>query len=185
MKTLCTKGYKISQADNKALAEYLLTTPKAWAESALKGMINKAVKTILKDWFETYKEKQTDSVSASLAVIIPGIISMQEFKPYGIQVPETPIVKRKQPQTEEIWEGGFNVEDYEKQALDAYYANPEEMLEYFMENKVYQRKKAFVEKYEKELIKDPQVTSIPAHHDDLIELVTSKPNYKNRKSSES
>ena len=96
MKTLCTKGYKISQADNKALAEYLLTTPKAWADSALKGMINKAVKTILKDWFEVYKEKQTDSVSASLAVIIPGIIAMEEFTPYKIQTPELPIVKRKQ-----------------------------------------------------------------------------------------
>ena len=180
MKKLCSQGLKISSSDNKALEHYLLTTPGEWLQGALNGMKNKAIKTILRDWFETYKAKQTDSVSADIAVIIPGIIAMKEFTAYNYDVPETPIVQRKEIPSIEIWEGGFDVEDYELQALQAYYADPEAMLEYFMENKIYQRRKAFIKENEQKLLKDPEVTSIPSKQDDFISLVCSKVDYKNR-----
>jgi hypothetical protein len=180
MKTICSSGNTISIADKKALEEYLVETADEWTLSALKGLINKAVKKILKDWFGLYKSKHEEGVSADIAVIIPGIIAMEEFTPYDICPPQMPIVERKQSKDQPIWQGGFNVEDFEKQALDAYYKDPEEMLRYFMENKIYQRKKAFEKEYQEKLIRDPSISIIPSKVDDLIEFVTTRAGYKNR-----
>ena len=184
MKKLCSSGYKASSVDKKALEHFLLVTPKKWSDDALKGMINKSVKTLMRDYFEIYKSKQQTSVSADIAVIIPGIVAMDEFKSYYHDVPQTPIVDRKEVANEEIWSGGFDVEDYEEIALRAFYSDPEAMLRYFMENKIYQRRKAFVKEKETTLIKDPSITEIPSKQDDFINLVCSKPGYKNRAQSE-
>jgi len=184
MKTLCSKGFKISNPDRKALEAYLLISFADWSLGAINGMINKSVKTILKDWFEIYKAKQTDSVSADIKVIIHGILAMDEFKPYNYQVPETPLVDRKEARSEEIWEGGFDVEDHEELALRAFYSDPEAMLSYFMENKCYQRRKAFVKEHEATMLADKSVTSIPAKQDDFINLVCAKAGYKNRAAKE-
>ena len=180
MKKLNAQGFKISSADQKALDHYLLTSARDWSVAALAGMKNKAIKTILKDWFEVYKAKQTEGVSADIAVIIPAIIAMTEFKPYNTPTPEIPVVSRKEDPTQEIWDGGFDVEDYEEAALRAFYKDPEAMLEYFMENKVHARKKAFVKEQEEKMIKDKSVSTIPSKQDDLINLVCAKPEYKNR-----
>jgi len=185
MKKLNVKGFKISNADRKALDHYLLITPKQWAQDALKGMINKAIKTIMKDYFQIYKLKQTDTVSAEYSVVIPAIIAMAEFKPYQSSTPPSVSVERKEPANNEIWPEGFDVEDYEYAALKAYYEDPEKMLEWFMENKIFQRKKAFVKEMEPILFTDPTVKTIPAKQDDFINVMTSKPNYKNRKTSDS
>ena len=184
MKKLCNLGFRISNADSKALEHYLLTSPKVWAQGAINGMINKAIKTILRDWFEIYKAKQTESVSADIKVIIPGILAMDEFRSYNYKIPETPLVDRKEARSEEIWEGGFDVEDHEELALRAFYSDPEAMLSYFMENKCYQRRKAFVKQHEATMLADKSVTSIPAKQDDFINLVCAKAGYKNRAAKE-
>ena len=180
MKKLCSLGYKISQADKKAFDHYVLVTPKKWGQDALAGMVNKAVKTIMRDWYEIYKLKQVDTVSADRAIIIPAILAMPEFKPYHYKSFETPVVARKEPRNIEIWGDGFDVEDYEEQALRAFYEDPEEMLRYFIENKIYQRKKAFVNEFQQQMLKDPLVTEIPSKHDDFINMVCAKQGYKNR-----
>ena len=184
MQKLCSSGYKASSVDKKALSHYLLITPKKWTEDALKGMINKAVKTIRRDYFELYKSKQQTTVSANMAVIIPGIIAMDEFKPYNYSVPETVVIDRIEIESEEIWTGGFDVEDFEKQALDAFYANAEGMLQFYMDNKIYQRRKAFVREKETAMLNDPEVTEIPSRQDDFINMVCAKPGYKNRAAAE-
>jgi len=184
MKKLCSSGFKISNPDKKALEHYLLVPAKQWTSDALRGMINKAVKTILRDWFEMYKSKQTDTVSADKAVIIPGIIAMEEFTPYNHDVPETPLVDRKEVASEEIWEGGFDVEDYEEMALKAFYSDPEAMLAYFMENKIFQRRKAFIKEHEAQLLNDPETKTIPAKQDDFINMVCTKQGYLNRSQRE-
>ena len=178
MKKLCTNGFKISSVDQKALDHYLLTTPKEWATAGLKGMINKAVKSIMRDWLGTYKSKQTGSISGDVTVLIPAIVAMEEFKPYNEISPLMPVVERIQAATQEIWEGGFDVEDYEEQALNAFYDNPEEMLRYFMENKVFQRRKRFVEENQQGFLQRKE--DIPAKQDDFINTVCGKPEYKNR-----
>jgi len=184
MQKLCSDGYKASSVDLKALSHYLLITPKKWATDALAGMKNKAVKTIMRDWLEVYKSKQSGNVSADIAVIIPGILAMDEFKPYRYRTPDMPIIDRKEPSNDEIWEGGFDIEDYEKMALEAFYSDPEAMLRYFMENKIYQRRKAMCKEKETEMLKDPEVTEMPAKQDDFINMVCTKPGYKNRADNE-
>lgn len=183
MKKLCTTGFKVSSVDQKALDHYLLTTPKEWAEAGLKGMINKAVKSIMRDWLEVYKSKQTGSISGDVTVLIPAIIAMGEFKSYNTPTPqlEGPI-EREAIADQEIWEGGFDVEDYEEQALNAFYEDPEEMLMYFMENKVFQRRKRFVKENEQGFLQRKE--DIPAKQDDFINAVCGKPEYKNRVESE-
>lgn len=182
MKKLCSKGYKISNADQKAFDHYLIVTPREWADSALKGMINKAIKTIIRQGFEAYKETIDGNVSADLAVIIPGILALKDFKLNKIQVPEQMVVKRKQPKDKEIWENGFDIEDYEEMALKALYEDPEAMLDWFMENKIYQRRKAFCKEHEEKLIREK--VSFPAKQDDFIDFVTKDSKYKNRKERE-
>ena len=49
MKTLCSQGFKVSSADKKAFQHYVLESMVMWSNSALKGMINKAIKTIMKE----------------------------------------------------------------------------------------------------------------------------------------
>jgi len=180
METLCSSGYIISLADKKALDHYLNVTPKGWATSALKGMINKSIKIIMRDYFNLYKSQQTGNISTDMSVIIPALINMVEFKPYNIKTPEMVIVERIGLRDQEIWSGGFDVESFEKQALQAYYDDPEGMLEWFMENKIYQRKKALVKVAESAMFQDPEITEIPTKQDDMINLYTSLPNYKTR-----
>lgn len=179
MKKLCTNGFKVSSIDQKALDHYLLTAPKEWATAALNGMINKAIKSIMRDWLDTYKAKQTGSISGDIAVLIPAIIAMEEFKPYNTLTPCLEgEVERIESADTEIWEGGFDVEDYKEQALNAFYDDPEEMLQYFMENKIFQRRKRFVEENLQGFLNRKE--EFPAKQDDFINIVCGKPEYKNR-----
>lgn len=183
MKTLCSRGHKISSADLKALDAYLLVTPGEWAKDALKGMINKSIKTIIKDYLEIFKTK-SDKIPANYSQIIAGILAMAEFKPYGIESGANLKPQRKEICNIEIWQGGFQVEDYEYAALYAYYKDPEQTLYDFMDNKIALRKEAFVKEQQKNLINDPKISEIPSHCDDLINLITSKSDYKDRKAKE-
>jgi len=180
MKNICTNGFKCSGADKKALEYYLLDTPKEWAKKSLDGMINKAVKTIMKDWIETLKKNSGDSIPATKSEIITAITVMEEFKHYYNEATEKGKAEREEAATIEIWSGGFNIEDYEFEALGVFYKDPEQTLRDFMENKITLRKKAFVKEHQTQLINDPSVSSIPSKQDSLINLVTGKPGYKNR-----
>ncbi len=184
MKTICESGFKISSVDRKALDHYLVITPKEWATNALAGMINKAIKIIIRDWIEIYKSKQEDVISGDLAILIPAIIAMEEFVNYNIPIPKLEgQIQREDEPTKEIWNSGFDIEDYEEAALRAYYKDPEGMLRYFMENKIYQRRKRFVEDNQKEFIKRKDI--IPVKQDDFINVVCRTPGYKNRAQRES
>lgn len=184
MKKLCSEGFKASSADLKALSHYLLDTPKEWANKALKGLINKAVKTILKDWLEKFKEKNPSGISANLKELIPAIIKMPEVTKYNREATEKGRAQRDEEPTIEIWEGGFDIEDFEYDALYVFFSDPEQTLIDYMENKIARRKTVFVKDHEDKLIKDPETLTIPSRQDALINLVTSKPDYKNRKQSE-
>jgi len=178
MKTICSEGFKISNSEKKSLEHCLLEIPKQWSQNALKGMINKAIKTILKDYFDKYKESQENNINLDLEVLIPNIIAMQSFKPYNIETPSAPQINIKQSRLQEIWLGGFIIEDYEDAALKAYYEDPESMLRWFMENKIHLRKKAMIKEYLPTFIKEKKI--IPTHDDDIISMIVSENGYKNR-----
>jgi len=178
-KHIALLGFKISNEDQKALNEYLLVTPRQWATDALKGMINKALKTILRDWLEPYKKTQVDSISGNIAVLIPAILAMPEFKPYNVESTEKRKAERTFAAETEIWEGGFEIADHEDLALRAFYKDPEQTLYDLMENKIALRKQAFVKKYTDKLISEQAVT-IPNRHDAMINLITGEPGYKTR-----
>lgn len=178
MEILCSNGFKISNPDKLVLNHYLRITPQEWAENALKGMINKARKTILNDWYDLYKSQYENDVPCNCLEIVPEIILLAEFQSYNIQIPSFPIVKRKESQDIEIWPGGFNVQINEKIILNSFYENTEKYLEYLMENKIYSRRQAFIEKYQKEMLKDPEITSFPVNEDDFINFITSQEDYK-------
>jgi hypothetical protein len=184
MKKLCADGYKISSVDTHALDKYLLVTPSEWARSALDGMINKSLKIIVKDYYDLYKSKQTTTVSTEMAVVIPGILEMPEFKKYNVKTPPLPIVQRTEAPTTEVWSGGFDVQDYENDALIAYYEDPEAILKYFMENKIYQRRKAFMKKYIDIKMKDVSTTEMPKEEDAFINQIVAEPEYKTRAEEE-
>lgn len=168
MKTICSQGYKISDPDDKALKHYLTDTIQKWSQDALKGMINKAIKSILQKYLDLYRSKNPQGVSSDLAVLIPGIIAMEEFKPFNYQTPAMPQVQRKEIADSEIWQGGFQIEDHEDQALRAFYSDPESMMYYFINNKVDRRKKATCKEAEEKFIKNPAHPIIPSAEDDLI-----------------
>lgn len=180
MAKICVSGFKISEIDQKALDHYLAVTPRQWAETALKGMINKAIKTIMRDWYEKYKARIEGNVSTDLAVIIPAILAMPGFVSYHVPSPSIPIISRKIAITQEIWGNGLDLEDYELAALNAFYENPENQLRFFMENKIALRRQAMVNELETKLRNNPKATELPAHADDLIAQETAKSSYKNR-----
>ena len=180
MKKFCLTGFKVNNADKKALENYLLDTPKEWAQKALLGMINKAVKTIIRDYLDVYKSKGFETVPATYSELITALISLDEFKPYKRQATEKRKPARKEAASEEIWSGGFNIEDWQEAALNAYYDNPEQVLIDYMENKISLRKAAFVKEWTTRLMNDAEVTEIPTHDDDLIETSIARPEYKNR-----
>ena len=184
MKKLCSKGFKVSSADKKALDHYLLDTPKEWATKALAGMINKSIKTILKGWLQTFKDQNSGDIPATLDKLIPQIVKMKEFKKYENEATEKRKAQRDDEKTIEIWEGGFDVEDHEYDALYAFYGDPEQVLIDYMENKIALRKEKFVKEHEDKLFKDPDVLTIPSRQDAFIDLVTKKNGYKNRKERE-
>jgi len=179
MKKLCATGCKVSCHDRKAFEHYCVGGERAWAKGALDGMINKATKTIIRDYLPKYKAMNT-SVPTDPAILIPLLISMPSFKPYNTPSPEAEVPERDSPCNCEVMEGGFEMEDYQHAALHAFYANPEQTLHDFIHNKMAKRKNAFVLEHEQALMKDKSISSIPSRKDALIDLVTSKPEYKNR-----
>lgn len=184
MKKLCSKGFKASGADKKALDHYLLDTPKEWAAKALAGLINKSVKTILRDWIQTFKDQSTGEIPASMDLLIPQIVKMKEFKKYENEATERRNAQRDESKTIEIWEGGFDVKDYEYEALYAFYSDPEQTLIDYMENKIALRKEKFVKEHEDQIFKDPDILTIPSRQDAFINLITTKNEYKARKERE-
>jgi hypothetical protein len=184
MKKLAESGYKISSIDQKALEHYLLVSPKQWAQDALKGMINKAIKTILRDWFGKYRETVIGNISAEVSVLIPAIVQMPFFVSYNVSTSTIPIINRKVIPEQEIWESGFDVQDHEWIALNVYYQNPEEYLRYLMENKIARRREEMVKELQVKLLTNPKEKEMPAHPDDLIAQETSKLSYQNRRQRE-
>lgn len=179
MKKIGIDGFLISSVDKKALDHYLIVTPTKWAENAVKGMINKSITIILKDWLSIYKNKQSGSFSTDLSILIPEIIEMEEFKKYNIKTPELEgEIEHDEVPSIEIWENGFDIQDYELKAMEAYYENPLAILTYFMKNKIYQRRKRFVKDHIPGFIEREE--EIPDNQDDFINLVCNKPEYKNR-----
>jgi len=180
MKKIGQKGFKMSNADIKAFEHYLLETPEVWASKALKGLINKASKTILREWLPKHREKKAGSISADKAILIEEIVNDMDFKKYKREANEKRKPKRKQDATVEKWGGGFDVEDWEWTALEAYFDDPEQVLYDYMENKIALRKEAFVKEITQAFLKNPSVTEMPASDDDLIEMYVAMPGYKNR-----
>ena len=182
MKAIGSKGFKLNAQDKKAFEHFVLVKPKKWCEDALSGMLNKAIKTILRDWLPKYKETN-ETITANLAQLIPAIVAMEGFKPYNYMTANMKKAKRKDSNAKdiEIWDDGFDIEDWQETALKAFYADPEQQLYDFMENKIACRKEAFEREYEPKLYADPEVQEIPRDVDDLIDLIASKADYKNRK----
>ena len=183
MKEICKSGFKLSAQDKKALDHYLDVEPSVWSQNALNGMKNKAIKTILKDWLPKFKET-AETIPASIALLIPAIVAMPSFKPYNRDWQPLIKAKRKKAKDTEIWADGFEIEEWEETALNAYYSDYEQDLYDLMENKIACRKNAFEKEHEPQLLADPEVTELPKDVDDLIDLVTSKAGYKNRKQRE-
>jgi len=184
MKNICASGFKLSIQDKKALEHYLVVSPKQWAQDALAGMLNKAVKTIIKDWLETYKLYTPLDVPSNPALLIPAIVAMPNFKPYNRKWKGLIKASRKNQKDQEIWEGGFNIEDWQETALNAFYSDYRQDLYNLMENKIACRKEAFKHEFEQQLMRDPTHPSIPKHVDDLIDVVTAQSTYKNRAQKE-
>ena len=184
MAQICADGFLVSNVHLLILAEWLLDNGKEWGTKALNGMISKATSTIMKDWLEVYKATQTDPVSTDPAVLIPAILGMQSFVPYAVPTPIPPCIDCGHVRDQQMWPDGFTIEAWELSVLQAYYANCEDYLRYFMYEKVFQRGMAFVKKIEAEWIGDPQHPTMPASMPDLIIAYTSEPGYKNRKQRE-
>ena len=183
MKKICKQGFKLSVQDRKAFDHYLIDSPKEWMQKGLAGMINKATKTILKDWLDKFKA-QAETVPATLVELIPAIVAMPTFKPYDRDWGNLIKAKRKKAKNVEIWADGFDIEDWEEIALNAFYKDYEQDLYNLMENKVACRKNAFEKEHEAQLLADPEVLELPKEQDDLIDLITAKPLYKNRAARE-
>ncbi len=56
----------------------------------------------------------------------------------------------------------------------------EEWLKDAWIGKINNCKKRFIREWQQKLMADPEVDTIPANEEDFIELVTSRPDYKNR-----
>jgi len=182
MQTILASGHLITPIDLLALQYYLLETTSEWATHALKGMINKAVSTLKKDYFEIWRAEQTGNITMDYSIIIPAIIGLTQFKTYNVATPEMPIINRTEQRTILTCESGFSIEDWEKQALDAYYVNPEQYLVWCLENKISARRKAFLKETFSIYIADQE--SFPAEEDAYINYIANKAEYKDRTARE-
>lgn len=180
MQKICTKGYKISSQDQKIWDHYMIETPEQWTQKALNGMINKAKKLILRRDLKSYKEQNPGDISADYSVLISAIVAMEGFQSFKIESDEKRIADRKTDRTREVWPNGFQIEDWQWAALQAYYKDPEVFLYDRMENKIALRKAAFLKEGEAICLKDSSITKIPAHADDMADLICARAGYKNR-----
>ena len=191
MKTICSSGFQVSATDMKSWNNYLLETPEEWTLKALKGLINKATKTILRDWLEMYKAQVEGNISAKPEVLIPAIIAMELFEPviledgtaircYNREASEKRCSCTKEDKCVTVCAGGFEIEDYEDMALRAFYVDPEVVLQDYFYNKIAIRRKSFIEDSNKKLMADKTVDEFPADNDALINFVCARPDYKTR-----
>ncbi len=178
MKTIGTSGFLTSNEDDYALADFLLVAGKEWTQGALDGMTNKAVKLVVQIGLPLWKEAHPGDPVPLLAELIPAIIALPNFKPNQILTPSFPSINHKFPPSVNDWTTGFEIEDYQDDASKAIYEDPEEMLRWFFTNKIFNRRKAFVDKYEAQFLRD-QVT-FPSIEDDFIDFTIEYPGYQNR-----
>lgn len=180
MERICQGGTNITVEDKKAWDHYLLETPEEWLTKALKAMINKAIKTMRKDYFEEYRALMGENISADLLIIISGIIALPSFISYNIKNTEHRVPERSTNTSVHILAGGIQIEDYEGLALSHYYLDPEIMLIELLHNKLYMRKKAFYKEYENKFINDPTISEMPSSEDDMINWICNEAGYQNR-----
>jgi len=179
MKTICSKGHTISITDKLAFEYCSLETSKEWSTGVLNGLINKAVKTIYNDYIEEHKTNNT-SIPATTEGIVTGILALETFKAYNKTSPENEAPQGTLSSTEEIWSGGFEIEDYQYHALIAFYADIEQTLSDLMGNKIAKRRKAFIKENTNVLLADDTVTTISTVQDDFISAFVLRTDYKNR-----
>ena len=74
----------------------------------------------------------------------------------------------------------MEISDTDKKCLKNDLLDIEDWILKAIEGKINKCKKRLVREWYPKLMADPEVDSIPANEEDLVELVTSRPDYKNR-----
>lgn len=178
MASICSTGFKISNVDMKALENDLLITPFQWVSYALKGMINKATKILIKTWLSDLKKNQPN-ISTTLSILVSQILSSSFYVPDSLlKTPIFPVISRIEEPSLDIISEGIIIESWEKQALDSFYENAEEMLKFYITNKINECRQRMINDWTQRFINVGDPVSIPSADDDMINLIVSQPNYK-------
>ena len=78
----------------------------------------------------------------------------------------------------------MEISDTDKKCLKNDLLDIEDWIVKAIEGKINKCKKRLIREWQQKLMDDPNVENIPANEDSLIELVTSRPDYKNREKRE-
>lgn len=184
MTTLFSSGFKISSLDKKALENDLLVTPQKWIQDALNGMINKAVKTLLRNHLEEYK-KTCASLDTDYKDLIPKLLTSPSYVPSSkLSLSESITLNRKEATTIEILPEGLTIEPWQAMALNAYYENYQEHLQWLINNKINACRKRFVKEWQEKFFKSKELKTIPSDEDEMITLAVAHKDYKNRQTRE-
>jgi len=74
----------------------------------------------------------------------------------------------------------MEISDADKKCLKNDLLDIEKWIANAIIGKISKCKKRLIQEWYHKLMKDPKVDTIPAYEDDFIDLVTSRPDYKNR-----
>lgn len=188
---ILASGFKISSADKLALENDLLITPFQWLQDCVKGMINKSVKTMLRTYLDELKAG-SPTISANKAILVQQIDSLiqnkklldPEFSESLVTTASLPEIDRTGEANIELFPDGLSIESWEKLALDHYYKSPEDMIRWFMANKIQECRKRFVKNWQTKIMNESLMPSIPSNEDAFIDAVVQLPSYMNRAENE-
>jgi hypothetical protein len=84
-----------------------------------------------------------------------------------------------------VLRNGVEIADHDLKALQHDLLNVEDWMQGAIAGKVYAAKSRLIDEWFPVILADPDVKSVPANEPSLIELITSRADYKNRVARES
>jgi len=177
MTTICSSGYLLSSVDILVFNDYCLGTPREWLETAIKGLVNKATKTIIKDYQSQYVVGEiAPTTEEELAL---DIIDQDYFTNYNNTIYDLIEATRQNERDTESLSDGIELTDNGYAILSAFYKDIEQTAYDLLENKIALRKNAFIKDHYTSL--EITVGSLLGSGlDSSITSITSEVDYKNR-----
>lgn len=182
-------GISITDAELKCLL-HMEEDPEAWLQEALKEKARLRRDALVKEWLpRLLRDTAVVSMSADPGTLAASIIGRPDYKTraqHDIDVGRVESTHQRDkfdgrggrgPRPRTFMPGGLDLDNDEVACILSYVQSIEEWITGALAGNINRGRKKLITEYMPVLFADPKVVDLPGDEDDLIDLITGRPDY--------